>query len=66
MLLAIIILILALTFHDLSHVTIILILALTFKPPFMQRTASSAHLTMSSYLESINDNNEGEDEGVFF
>lgn len=36
------------------------------KKPGMLRTSSSAHLTMSSYLESINDNDEGDDSGIFF
>ena len=31
----------------------------------MLRTNSSAHLTMSSYLESINDNDDGDDSGIF-
>ena len=32
----------------------------------MSRNASSAHLTMSSYLESINDEQEEEEDGLFF
>ena len=32
----------------------------------MSRTGSSAHLTMSSYLESIKDDNDDDDTGLFF
>ena len=32
----------------------------------IQRTLSSARLTMTGYLESINDNADEKDEGIFF